>query len=157
MFFPRFSTDFSNPVDKIRVSIFFRSTMPFCRVGNVYDRSAVPVCNDHPGPAQRNTIRPHRRGDSRIARRFTMIAQPKQKDQPKITTSLRGPSGPWQSASLRPRWGRAAQRAAGVTDCHALRARNDSEDGAGPSAPEFGNHPWRVPWNGTEAVPYNFS
>ena len=25
-----------------------------------------------------------------IARRFTMIAQPKQKDQPKITTSLRG-------------------------------------------------------------------
>ena len=68
----------------------------------------------------------NRRGDSRIARRFTMTAHSKQKDQPKITTSLRGPSGPWQSASLRPRWGRAAHCAAGVTDCHALRARNDS-------------------------------
>ena len=72
-------------------------------------------------PADQN-----RRGDSRIARRFTMTAHSKQKDQPKITTSLRGPSGPWQSASLRPRWGRAAHCAAGVTDCHALRARNDS-------------------------------
>ena len=56
----------------------------------------------------------------------------KQKHPPSITMSLRGalartPGWPllpfgqftfWQSASFRPRWGRAARCAAGVTDCH---------------------------------------
>ena len=63
-----------------------------------------------------------RPGNSQNCRPVPMTAAPNQKDQPKITTSLRGPSGPWQS---RGPWNTPENR----RDCHVGRCppRNDVE------------------------------
>ena len=141
--------------------------MPFCRVGNGYDRSTVPACNDHPGPVQRDTSRPHRRGGAltrppadgngktapvgRVGRRgrrplrsselFVGIRRGrppgrptdakgigKKKDQPKITTSLRGAKRRGNPHLSGP--GGAGRRVApqGLRIATPLRARNDGDN-----------------------------
>ena len=73
---------------------------------------------------------------------------------PRPPLSLRG-RRPWQSASLRPPWGRAARCAAGVTDCHVglCPPRNDVVTWWKVLLFGSGGHGG----NGTGAVPYGLN